>query len=106
MTKHTGSYIDEAVTVVAASAPVGLHFSPFPLSNGTSHDCKKLTTVHVHCTADGGGSWFESMKASSPRHVAVADADAEHDNWMVLLLHGPHQLPTSSPFSMVRLINS
>jgi hypothetical protein len=25
---------------------------------------------------------------------------------MVLLLHGPHQLPTSSPFSMVRLINS
>ncbi|RCV14051.1 hypothetical protein SETIT_2G396100v2 [Setaria italica] len=81
MTKHAGFSTDEAVTAVAAPAPAGLHFSPFPPPKGAARDCKKVAALHVDRAAPGGGgggSWFESMKASSPRRAA----DAEHGDWM------------------------
>jgi len=73
---------DEAVTAVAAPAPAGLHFTPFPPTKGAARDCKKLAAMHVDRAAPGsivGGSLFETMKASSPRRAA----DAEHGDWMV-----------------------
>ncbi|OEL36545.1 putative trehalose-phosphate phosphatase 3 [Dichanthelium oligosanthes] len=81
MTKHAGFPTDEAVTTVAAPAPAGLHFTPFPLPKVATRDCKKLAAVQVDIAAPAvavGGSWFESMKASSPRR----SADAEHGDWM------------------------
>src|SRR5688572_19648610 len=102
MTKHAGFSTDEAVTAVAAPAPAGLHFSPFPPPKGAARDCKKVAALHVDRAAPGGGgggSWFESMKASSPRRAA----DAEQGDWMVPPLRAP---PTSSPpFSAARSID-
>lgn len=82
MTKHAGFSSDEAVATVVAPAPSGLHFTPFPpTTKAAARDCKKLAAaVHVDIAAPvGGGSWFESMKDSSPRRAA----DAEHGDWMV-----------------------
>nr|CAB3455014.1 unnamed protein product [Digitaria exilis] len=79
MTKHAGFSSDEAVAAVVAPPPTGLHFSPFPPpTKAAARDCKKLAAVHVDITAPMAGSWFESMKDSSPRHAA----DAEHGDWM------------------------
>jgi hypothetical protein len=106
MTKHTGSSTDEAISVVAASASVGLHFSSLPLPKDTTHNSNKLASVHVDGAADEGGSWLESMKSSSPRNAA----NVEHDNWMVLPLCA--QLPpinthtSSPPFFVARSIDS
>ncbi|KAF8775104.1 hypothetical protein HU200_004964 [Digitaria exilis] len=79
MTKHAGFSSDEAVAAVVAPPPTGLHFSPFPPpTKAAARDCKKLAAVHVDITAPMAGSWFESMKDSSPRRAA----DAEHGDWM------------------------
>jgi len=76
MTKHAAYPSEDVVAAVAAPAPAGRHFTSFQPLKGASLDCKK----HASGAAVVGGSWFESMKASSPR----CDADAEHGNdWMV-----------------------
>ncbi|XP_062187570.1 trehalose 6-phosphate phosphatase RA3-like [Phragmites australis] len=80
MTKHAAFAAADAVTAVAAPAPAGRHFSLFPPPRG-ARDCKKNAAVHMDLAAAGvvmGGSWNDSMKASSPRHAA----DAEHGDWM------------------------
>ncbi|KAF8679237.1 hypothetical protein HU200_046011 [Digitaria exilis] len=80
MTKHDGFSSDEAVAAVVAPPPTGLHFSPFPPpTKAAARDFKKLAAVHVDIAAPMAGSWFESMKDSSPRRAA----DAEHGDWMV-----------------------
>nr|CAB3458664.1 unnamed protein product [Digitaria exilis] len=79
MTKHDGFSSDEAVAAVVAPPPTGLHFSPFPPpTKAAARDFKKLAAVHVDIAAPMAGSWFESMKDSSPRRAA----DAEHGDWM------------------------
>ena len=77
MTKHAAYPSEDMVAAVAAPAPAGRHFTSFQPLKSASLDCKK----HASGAAVVGGSWFESMKASSPRCAA----DAEHgDDWMVL----------------------
>ncbi|CAD6217030.1 unnamed protein product [Miscanthus lutarioriparius] len=75
MTKHAAYPSEDMVAAVAAPAPAGRHFTSFQPLKSASLDCKK----HASGAAVVGGSWFESMKASSPRCAA----DAEHgDDWM------------------------
>lgn len=85
MTKHATFVADDAVAaVVAAPAQAGRHFSSFvPAPIKGAAGGKKHAAVPMDLAAAGvvtGGSWLESMKASSPRRAA---ADAEHGDWMV-----------------------
>ncbi|GJN10966.1 hypothetical protein PR202_ga29117 [Eleusine coracana subsp. coracana] len=86
MTKHATFVSNDAVAaVVVAPAQAGRHFSSFsaPIKGAAARDCKKQAAVALDLAAAGvvtGGSWVESMKASSPRRAA---ADAEHGEWMM-----------------------
>ncbi|KAJ1291964.1 hypothetical protein BS78_02G356800 [Paspalum vaginatum] len=81
MTKHAAFSSQAVLTAVAAPAPAGPHFSTFapPLKGGALH-CKKHVGLHVDLAATGvavGGSWLESMKASSPRSAG----GGENGDW-------------------------
>ncbi|KAJ1291967.1 hypothetical protein BS78_02G357100 [Paspalum vaginatum] len=78
MTKHAAFPSQAVVTAVAAPAPAGPHFSTFAPLKGGALDCKKHAGLHVDLAAGGGGSWFESMKSSSPRSSA---AGGENGDW-------------------------
>lgn len=82
MTKHAAYPSEDVVAAVAPPAPAGRHFSSFPPLKGAPLDCKKHAAVDLSASGAAavvGGSWFESMKASSPRCAA----DAEHGDWVV-----------------------
>jgi hypothetical protein len=82
MTKHAAYSSEDVVAAVAAPAPAGRHFTSFQALKGAPLDCKKHAAVDLSASGAavvGGGPWFESMKASSPRRAA----DAEHGDWMV-----------------------
>nr|ACN25736.1 unknown [Zea mays] len=81
MTKHAAYSSEDVVAAVAAPAPAGRHFTSFQALKGAPLDCKKHAAVDLSASGAavvGGGPWFESMKASSPRRAA----DAEHGDWM------------------------
>ncbi|KAG0545889.1 hypothetical protein BDA96_02G400400 [Sorghum bicolor] len=81
MTKHAAYPSEDVVAVVAAPVPVSRHFTSFPPLKDAPLDCKKHVVVDLSASRDAimGGSWFESMKASSPRH---ADDAEHHGDWM------------------------
>jgi len=97
MTKHAAYPSEDVVAVVAAPVPVSRHFTSFPPLKDAPLDCKKHVVVDLSASRDAimGGSWFESMKASSPRH---ADDAEHHGDWMVRTLGHTSSSSSSSFF--------